>query len=1056
MSIRRVFCRSALAVILAAPFLGKGADSTLVAYWDFNDDSDPSSAEDVVRGRVGEFRGATAYTPDQGGFTGQAGDRAVDFGTSGATAVYVEDGRFMRMAGYADSFTISFWQKLHSVTSSSAFWATSPSSNDGQRGAQAHVPWGDQTIYYDTSGCCGADTQRISRNIADLDPAFDWTQWHHFAFVKDGQTKQIYIDGMLFHEGLGDPLPTDFEHFVIGGNDVIGNNMRGVIDDFAVWSIALTPDQIANLASQSATPLSIPAPIPNPDSDPDGDGLTNAEEFDRATNPQVADTDGDGLKDGVETNTGIYVDESDTGTDPVRADTDGDGLLDSVENNSGTFVDLSRTGTSPFNPDTDGDGFPDGVEALLGSNPLDEEEVPVEEGGLNLLAYWTFDQASTETVADTVNGIVGHLENGAVISDGGFGVSGQASDRALDLGFSEGPHAAMRVASGYFLNAASPADQLTITAFMQLYDLHNGALFFATSPSSSGGARGFAAFPWSNENIYFDSAGCCDLNTQRINAHINTFPGYTGDIGFWNSWHHFAFVKDGERKQVWIDGELFLEGTSTSPLPDDFAQLFIGNDPPDSTSIWGLVDNFAVFASALNGVQIAALADGAHPSELAVDSDSDGMPDIWEEAYSLNPDDPSDAEGDADNDGLTNLREYQLGTLPNNPDTDGDGLKDGVETNTGIWVSADDTGTDPRNVDSDGDGLPDGVETNTGTFVNAQDTGTDPNKPDTDGDTVPDSVEVAFGTDPNDKSDSPVKPGALNLLAFWDFNDPANAELARDALHGFEGSIENGAYYTPDQGGRSGQSGDYAVDFGWDIPGVMYVDDAAWLNAAAAYDQLSVSFWQMLWSPANSSAFWLVSPSSTGTERGFQAHVPWGDGTIYFDTAGCCDGPQRISRNIGDLDPAFDWLTWHHFVFVKNGGTKQIFVDGELFHSGTGAAPLPTDFTRFTVGAAGDGASSINGIIDDFALFASALTPEEIQLLAGGTSPDDLPERVISDEEPSLTLTVGNDGTITISTDGAALQHAESVTGPWEDLPETSVTVNPAAAGGARFYRGRN
>ena len=36
---------------------------------------------------------------------------------------------------------------------------------------------------------------------------------------------------------------------------------------------------------------------------------------------------------------------------------------------------------------------------------------------------------------------------------------------------------------------------------------------------------------------------------------------------------------------------------------------------------------------------------------------------------------------DPDRDGLTNLQEYQLGTDPNNPDTDGDGLSDGNEVN---------------------------------------------------------------------------------------------------------------------------------------------------------------------------------------------------------------------------------------------------------------------------------------------------------------------------------------------------------------------------------------
>ena len=52
-------------------------------------------------------------------------------------------------------------------------------------------------------------------------------------------------------------------------------------------------------------------------------------------------------------------------------------------------------------------------------------------------------------------------------------------------------------------------------------------------------------------------------------------------------------------------------------------------------------------------------------------------------------------------------------------------------------------------VDSDGDGLDDSVETNTGTFVSASDTGTNPNVVDSDNDGFSDGAEVAFGTDPN-------------------------------------------------------------------------------------------------------------------------------------------------------------------------------------------------------------------------------------------------------------------------------------------------------------------
>jgi hypothetical protein len=53
------------------------------------------------------------------------------------------------------------------------------------------------------------------------------------------------------------------------------------------------------------------------------------------------------------------------------------------------------------------------------------------------------------------------------------------------------------------------------------------------------------------------------------------------------------------------------------------------------------------------------------------------MPDAWEVNNDLKPLNGADAEADPDDDGLTNLEEYQSGTDPHNPDTDGDGLPDG-------------------------------------------------------------------------------------------------------------------------------------------------------------------------------------------------------------------------------------------------------------------------------------------------------------------------------------------------------------------------------------------
>lgn len=111
-------------------------------------------------------------------------------------------------------------------------------------------------------------------------------------------------------------------------------------------------------------------------------------------------------------------------------------------------------------------------------------------------------------------------------------------------------------------------------------------------------------------------------------------------------------------------------------------------------------------------------------------------------------------DGDRDYDGLSTREERrQYKTDPDNPDTDGDGLRDGEEITRGTSPLFADTdadgltdgdevrlrGTDPLRKDSDGDGLGDQEEVVLGT---------NPARADSDNDGLNDSVELARGTNP--------------------------------------------------------------------------------------------------------------------------------------------------------------------------------------------------------------------------------------------------------------------------------------------------------------------
>ena len=128
------------------------------------------------------------------------------------------------------------------------------------------------------------------------------------------------------------------------------------------------------------------------------------------------------------------------------------------------------------------------------------------------------------------------------------------------------------------------------------------------------------------------------------------------------------------------------------------------------------------------------------------------------------------ADLDADDDGIPDDDELRgvkgFGpTDPRNPDTDGDGIPDGLEVgmpSSRLPLSAFDSPswnlTDPNAVDTDADGLPDGLEdANRDGMLDAGET--HPNDPDTDDDGLTDGTEDANGDGIlNDEETDPLSP----------------------------------------------------------------------------------------------------------------------------------------------------------------------------------------------------------------------------------------------------------------------------------------------------------
>ncbi|MBI4326144.1 MAG: hypothetical protein HY674_12900, partial [Chloroflexi bacterium] len=96
----------------------------------------------------------------------------------------------------------------------------------------------------------------------------------------------------------------------------------------------------------------------------------------------------------------------------------------------------------------------------------------------------------------------------------------------------------------------------------------------------------------------------------------------------------------------------------------------------------------------------------------------------------------------------------------------------------------------------------------------------------------------------------------------------------KDVMHDYIGSLLGGAKFTDDKGGHSGQAGDFAMDFGRNnTRQAVHIGDATFLNIAAANDEIAIGGWQKLYQIADSSFFWGISPSSSGTTRGIGTHA---------------------------------------------------------------------------------------------------------------------------------------------------------------------------------------
>lgn len=346
---------------------------------------------------------------------------------------------------------------------------------------------------------------------------------------------------------------------------------------------------------------------------------------------------------------------------------------------------------------------------------------------------------------------------------------------------------------------------------------------------------------------------------------------------------------------------------------------------------------------------------GSNPN--TANTDTDGLPDNVEVALDLDPGNedtdnnqvPDDLE-DSDNDGSLNGEELTLNTDPGDDDTDNDGFLDGVESNTGIWISASDTGTDPLNDDSDDDGLLDGVENPDLAYDPQNPTtqpGSDPNILDSDGDFRNDGFEIDEGSDPSNANSNTPLPEIIVLsgLVGGDLTDPEDDGVDIAGPDGLNFNWVSIASSTESYFSDASSAGTAQNEGAFDVfDNKVGGGEAKWCCGGAPQD-VTVEFAE----PVSITNFTMTSGNDVPTRDPINWEIQGSNDGITFDPIYTSTTPglwtARTQTLLFSLETPAPPYTFIRYSVTQTGGNDHQLNEIEYFGTvgGTSSAPVITD-----------------------------------------------------------------------------------------------------------------
>lgn len=146
---------------------------------------------------------------------------------------------------------------------------------------------------------------------------------------------------------------------------------------------------------------------------------------------------------------------------------------------------------------------------------------------------------------------------------------------------------------------------------------------------------------------------------------------------------------------------------------------------------------------------------------------------------------------------------------------------------------------------------------------------------------------------------------------------------------------------------------------------------------ASVFDQITISLWvygneDLM--PYNTSIF---EGRTTNGDRAVNVHLPWSDGSIYWDCGYSAGGYDRINSAASVNNYAGGWNHWS-FTKNTNTGSMKIYLNGNLWLSGTGKTKT-MDIQSFFLASSAYNSNFWNGHIKELRIFNKELDMNTIQ-----------------------------------------------------------------------------